>query len=59
MSELVNVGYEANRLFFGRGPIQLSWNYNYIDAGNALGVDLCANPELVATDAAVAWGSGE
>lgn len=37
--------------------MQLSWNYNYIDAGAALGVDLCASPDLVATDASVAWGT--
>ena len=35
----------------------MSWNYNYLDAGTALGVDLCTNPELVANDGAVAWGS--
>ena len=40
-------------------PIQLSWNYNYISAGDALGVDLCATPELVATDPAMAWGTGK
>ena len=38
--------------------IQLSWNYNYIDAGSALNVDLCANPDLVATDEVVSWGTG-
>jgi hypothetical protein len=44
-------GYlDAEKLFFGRGAIQLSWNYNYIDAGAALDADFCANPELVATD---------
>ena len=39
----------------GRGPLQLSWNYNYRAAGNALGIDLWSNPDLVATDATVAW----
>ncbi|KAL7531014.1 hypothetical protein ACHAXR_005283 [Thalassiosira sp. AJA248-18] len=52
-------GYEANKLYFGRGPIQLSWNYNYIDAGAALNEDLCTNPDLVATNDAIAWGTGE
>merc|ERR1719183_1519272 len=28
--------YEANKLFFGRGAIQLSWNYNYNRASAAL-----------------------
>ena len=51
-------GYiEANKLFMGRGGIQLSWNYNYFYAGAALNVDLCANPELVATDEQVMWGT--
>ncbi|KAI9107746.1 hypothetical protein K1719_021082 [Acacia pycnantha] len=36
--------------YYGRGPIQLSWNYNYGQAGTALGVDLLNNPDLVATD---------
>ncbi|KAI9909443.1 hypothetical protein PsorP6_015048 [Peronosclerospora sorghi] len=39
----------------GRGPIQLSWNYNYDEAGQALGVKLLEQPELVATDSAVSW----
>lgn len=37
--------------------MQLSWNYNYIDAGAALGVDLCTSPDLVATNSSVAWQS--
>ena len=41
--------------YFGRGPIQLSWNYNYKDAGDALGLDLLNNPGLVASDPDVAW----
>ncbi|WP_446045580.1 glycoside hydrolase family 19 protein [Streptomyces olivaceus] len=44
--------------YHGRGPIQLSWNYNYKAAGDALGLDLLNNPGLVATDAAVAWKTG-
>ncbi|MFE6867318.1 glycoside hydrolase family 19 protein [Kitasatospora sp. NPDC057692] len=41
--------------YYGRGPIQLSWNYNYKAAGDALGIDLLRNPNLVQTDPAVAW----
>ncbi|MGW2836797.1 glycoside hydrolase family 19 protein [Streptomyces sp. NPDC001493] len=41
--------------YYGRGPIQLSWNFNYKAAGDALGINLLANPNLVQTDAAVAW----
>ncbi|MFD7667869.1 glycoside hydrolase family 19 protein [Streptomyces sp. NPDC059788] len=44
--------------YYGRGPIQLSWNYNYKTAGDALGIDLLHNPNLVQTDSAVAWKTG-
>ena len=31
-------GYvEASKLFIGHGPIQLCWNYNYVDDGATLG----------------------
>jgi chitinase len=41
--------------YYGRGPMQLSWNYNYGQAGRALGLDLLGNPDLVATDAVVSF----
>ncbi|MFC1418964.1 glycoside hydrolase family 19 protein [Streptacidiphilus cavernicola] len=41
--------------YYGRGPMQLSWNFNYKAAGDALGVDLLDNPSLVQTDAAISW----
>lgn len=41
--------------YYGRGPLQLSWNVNYKAAGEALGVDLLDNPYLVEQDPAVAW----
>ncbi|KAE8884236.1 hypothetical protein PF005_g5739 [Phytophthora fragariae] len=43
------------RRYHGRGPIQLSWNYNYDQAGKALGIDLLDNPDIVASDTDVAW----
>ncbi|ETV85667.1 hypothetical protein H257_02278 [Aphanomyces astaci] len=43
--------------YFGRGPIQLSWNYNYKDFGIAAGKDLVANPDLVAQDPQLVWWS--
>lgn len=43
------------RSYHGRGPIQLSWNYNYGQVGEALGIDLLANPDLVKTDGAIAF----
>ncbi len=44
--------------YYGRGPIQLSWNFNYKAAGDALGIDLLDNPNLVQTDASIAWKTG-
>ncbi|WP_424217402.1 glycoside hydrolase family 19 protein (plasmid) [Streptomyces sp. BI20] len=40
--------------YYGRGPIQLSWNFNYKAAGDALGINLLADPWLVERDPAVA-----
>ncbi|KAM0902363.1 hypothetical protein ACQ4PT_019393 [Festuca glaucescens] len=41
--------------YIGRGPIQLTWNYNYGQAGRALNLDLLNNPDLVAADAVVSF----
>jgi basic endochitinase B len=38
------------RTYHGRGALQLSWNYNYGQAGDALGVDILANPDMVKDD---------
>lgn len=46
------------RSYHGRGPMQLSWNYNYGAAGRALGVDLLSNPDLVKSDGAIAFSTG-
>ena len=48
---------QAGRSYHGRGPMQLSWNYNYGAAGQALGLDLLNNPDLVKTDGAVAFST--
>ena len=45
----------AGQRYYGRGPIQLSYNFNYGQAGRALGADLLAHPDLVATDGAIAF----
>ncbi|MEH6420561.1 glycoside hydrolase family 19 protein, partial [Pseudomonas sp. CGJS7] len=45
----------GGKQYYGRGPIQLSWNYNYAAAGNALGLDLLNNPDWVATNSAISW----
>ncbi|XP_050231732.1 inactive chitinase-like protein 1 [Mercurialis annua] len=39
-----------NMKYYGRGPMQLTWNYNYGQCGRAIGVDLLNNPALDATD---------
>jgi predicted chitinase/chitodextrinase len=44
--------------YYGRGPIQLSWNFNYKAAGDALGIDLLNQPNLVATNSSIAWQTG-
>ncbi|MFE9333254.1 chitinase [Streptomyces sp. NPDC006925] len=41
--------------YYGRGPIQLSWNFNYKAAGDALGIDLLNDPYQVERDPAVSW----
>ncbi len=43
--------------YHGRGPIQLSYKYNYEPAGAALGVNLVGDPELLAKDPTVAFGT--
>ncbi|CAD6335313.1 unnamed protein product [Miscanthus lutarioriparius] len=40
----------AGKKYYGRGPIQISYNYNYGQAGHAIGARILANPDLVATD---------
>ncbi len=41
--------------YYGRGPIQLSWNFNYKAAGDALGINLLHDPWQVQHNAAVSW----
>ncbi|GMJ09265.1 hypothetical protein like AT4G01700 [Hibiscus trionum] len=41
--------------YHGRGPIQLSWNYNYGPAGRAVGFDGLRNPEIVANNSLIAF----
>lgn len=44
-----------NKKYYGRGPLQLSWNYNYGAAGNSIGFDGLNSPETVATDAVISF----
>ncbi|CAH2059273.1 unnamed protein product [Thlaspi arvense] len=43
------------KTYYGRGPIQLSWNYNYAPCGQSLGLDLLRQPELVGSNPTVAF----
>ncbi|KAF7829025.1 basic endochitinase-like [Senna tora] len=45
----------ASTGYYGRGPIQLTHDYNYRDAGSAIGADLINQPDLVATDAVISF----
>jgi len=48
-SSTYNYGGDSTHQFYGRGALQLSWNYNYQSAGNALGVNFMNDPTIVAT----------
>ncbi|MDH6579422.1 putative chitinase [Kitasatospora sp. MAP5-34] len=51
-------GCPDGKQYYGRGPLQLSWNFNYKAAGDALHIDLLHHPEKVAQDPAVSWETG-
>ena len=54
-----NVQYpcKAGTTYHGRGPIQLSWNYNYGPMGATLGVDLLSDPDALIRDGVLAFRS--
>ncbi|OWM66494.1 basic endochitinase-like [Punica granatum] len=41
--------------YYGRGPIQITYNYNYGPAGRAIGYNLLQNPDAVATDPVISF----
>ncbi|KAI3756789.1 hypothetical protein L1987_56612 [Smallanthus sonchifolius] len=41
--------------YYGRGPLQLTWNYNYGKAGKSLRFDGLNNPDIVARDPVVSF----
>ena len=47
----------GGRSYHGRGPLQISWNYNYGTAGQALGLSLLTNPELVVASSVNAFNT--
>jgi chitinase len=52
-----NVRYPCapGRTYHGRGPIQLSWNFNYGAFGEVLGLELLQDPDLVTLDGVIAF----
>jgi len=44
--------------YYGRGPLQLSWNSNYKAAGDALHLNLLKDPYQVERNSAVSWETG-
>jgi predicted chitinase len=52
---------ESGKRYYGRGPIQISWNYNYCAASRSIFGDqevLRRDPDRVARDSWVAWATG-
>ncbi|KAL5731335.1 chitinase [Ranunculus cassubicifolius] len=45
----------AGKEYYGRGPLQLSWNYNYGAAGRSIGFDGLNAPETVATNPVISF----
>lgn len=43
-------GCASGKKYYGRGPLQISWNTNYGPIGKALGFDGINDPDLVATN---------
>jgi predicted chitinase len=41
--------------YYGRGPLQLTWNYNYKAAGDYIGFDGINHPAIVAHDATISF----
>ncbi len=51
----------AGKRYYGRGPIQLSWNYNYCAASASIFGDanvLRLDPDRVARESWIAWATG-
>ncbi|XP_039055739.1 endochitinase EP3-like isoform X2 [Hibiscus syriacus] len=50
-----NFPCNPDKNYFGRGPIQLTWNFNYIPAGESIGFDGLNSPETVANDPVISF----
>ncbi|XP_060215920.1 endochitinase PR4-like [Lycium barbarum] len=45
----------SGKQYYGRGPIQISWNFNYGPAGKDIGFDGLNDPDIVARDSLIAF----
>ena len=45
----------AGQKYYGRGPLQISWNYNYGPAGRSIGFNGLSNPGIVATNVDISF----
>ena len=41
--------------YYGRGPLQITWNFNYGPAGESIGFNGSNNPEIVANDPVISF----
>lgn len=53
--DLTNYPCVAGQKYYGRGPFQLRWNFNYGAAGQSIGVNGLSNPGIVGTDPVVSF----
>ncbi|KAI3700845.1 hypothetical protein L2E82_45484 [Cichorium intybus] len=44
-----------NKRYYGRGPLQITHNYNYGAAGRSIGFDGLGNPDIVANDPMISF----
>ncbi|KAD4889383.1 hypothetical protein E3N88_21456 [Mikania micrantha] len=49
--------WPCTQSYYGRGPIQLTHNYNYGLFGRSIGMDLINNPDVLATDPTISFES--
>ena len=41
--------------YYGRGPLQITWNFNYGPAGESIGFNGLNNPEIMANDPVISF----
>ncbi|XP_075100346.1 endochitinase EP3-like [Nicotiana tabacum] len=53
----LNIEYPCvpGKKYYGRGPIQLSWNFNYGPAGKDIGFDGLNDPDIMARDSIISF----